>query len=441
MYDVRLSNIGCFLTDKNGNILNPYEPNAITYTQKQLPPGEKTHAYNSIVEIKGYVSLFAENIRITEPIAFRVYKRFYIYAPDKTHISFRVYDFNCDISSSCTGNHPLAVEVKVRLVTVAYSSAKVDLIIPAAESFPGKRDGLEFRNVCINVSKLFDKCLFTNEISIACKEEIYKAEVYQYNALSDGIRNKYTDDDELTEYGSMGIPDPKSVSYYAVYINGLIQPGTNYHIEKGSLALKTEDVPIKNAPIAISFVTFRNKDGVVLPAEVCYYNAISNGMKREYTNDDEPEAYRSNGIIDPEHVSIVNLYINGVLQPAVNYTVQKGLLVLRTSDIPPEGVSIILEFITIKEPSNRILLARTYTYNALAHERNIYTNMDELKMYGSEGIPDPETVSFSNLFINAVIQPPANYSVQEGVLALNTSDLHLRNSPVSLQSITISSLC
>jgi hypothetical protein len=52
MYDVRLSNIGCFLTDKNGNILNPYEPNAITYTQKQLPPGEKTHAYNSIVEIR-----------------------------------------------------------------------------------------------------------------------------------------------------------------------------------------------------------------------------------------------------------------------------------------------------------------------------------------------------------------------------------------------------
>lgn len=440
MYDASLSNIACFLTDKSGNILNPYDPNAITFVQKQPPLGKKAQTYNNIVEMKGYVSLFAENTRITEPIAFRTCKRFYIYAPDKTRISFRMFNFDYNINYLYTGNNSLAVEIKVKLVTAAYSSAQVDLIIPAVEISPENTDRFKFKNVCINVTKIFDKCLFTNEISIIYKEEIYKAEVYQFNVLSDGISKVYTIDDELAKYSDNVIPDLKTVSYYALYINGIIQPNTNYHIEKGLIELKTDDVPLKNSPIAVRFFSFRNNDGMVFPAEVYYYTTISNGMKREYTNEDELEAYGGKGIIDPEDVSVINLYINGVLQPAVNYAVKKGLLVLLTSDIPHKGVSIILEFIIIKDPNNRLLRARTYTYNTFAHEKNIYTNSDGLRMYGSVGIPDPETVSCLNLFINAVIQPPDIYSVQEGVLVLNSSMPPLPESPVTLQSIIVSSL-
>lgn len=62
---------------------------------------------------------------------------------------------------------------------------------------------------------------------------------------------------------------------------------------------------------------------MILPAEVYHYNAISDGMKKEFTSADELQSYGSNGIADPKQVSLINLYINGVLQPAVNYTVKK----------------------------------------------------------------------------------------------------------------------
>ena len=72
--------------------------------------------------------------------------------------------------------------------------------------------------------------------------------------------------------------------------------------------------------------------------------------------------------------------------------------------------------------------------------KNTYTNADELIIYGNRGILDPNNVSYYNLFINAVIQPYVNYSVQEGLLTLNTGDLPLKGSPISLQFITVSSL-
>lgn len=442
MYCPRLSDISCFLTDADGNILDPHDPDAVTYTcRQQLSLWKKAHADNYIVEIKGYVSLFTGNTRMTEPIAFKAYKRFYIYAPDKTRIFFRLLDFDCHISSFCTKKNSFAVEVTVKLDTVACSSARIDLIVPAFEISPGNADDFNIRTICVNVEKIFGRCRFTNEICITYKEEIYKAEVYQYNALSDGIRKIYTNDDELTEYGNRGIPDPNTVSYHTLYINGVIQPSTNYHLAKGSLELRTEDVPLKNSPIAVSFVTFKNRDGVVFPAEIYYYSTIADGLKRVYTNEDELTGYGVRGIIDPEQVSFMNLYVNGVLQPKVNYTVKKGFLIFLASDIPRKGVPICLEFISVRAPDGRLLKSRTSTYNAFAHERRVYTNMDEIKMYGSSGIPDPETVSCCSLYINAVIQPAVNYSVQEGLLALNTSDLPLRSSPVSLQSITISSLC
>lgn len=84
-----------------------------------------------------------------------------------------------------------------------------------------------------------------------------KADIYQYNALSDGIKKIYTNEDEIMEYGDRGILDPKSVSYYNLFINGVLQPRVNYEIEKGRLTLKTEDVPLKDSPIIITFISLR----------------------------------------------------------------------------------------------------------------------------------------------------------------------------------------
>jgi len=448
----RLGSIICFLTDKNGNILNPYKPDAIGYTcinprnkfvRKQVLTSHGNYPGKDklIVLIKGYVSLFMDGIRISEPILFKACKKVCLHMPKKSDLLFRVHYFKCSIDDIYAENNSLGIKIKVTLATVVRSAAETDLLIPVTDEPEDNIGENKNKTVCIRVTRVFDKCFFENEIYIEYKYrgEIFKAEVYQYNAISDGIKKEYTDEDELTKYGNRGIPDPESVSYYILYINGVVQPRTNYDIEKGLLKLKTADAPLKNAPITICFVTFKDRNNAVLPAEVYHYNTISDGIKKEFTNDDELKCYGDRGILDPGRVSFVNLYINGVLQPFVNYSVEKGHLSLLTSDIPKKGVPIILEFITIKGTDGRVLKADNHLYNAFAHESNIYTNNDELKVYGSRGIPDPENVSFYNLFINAVIQPLCIYSVREGMLTLNTHAPPLKNSPVSLQFITIPS--
>ncbi|HZJ76737.1 MAG TPA: DUF4183 domain-containing protein, partial [Oscillospiraceae bacterium] len=99
--------------------------------------------------------------------------------------------------------------------------------------------------------------IFNENSHIGNIQSVLYADVYQYNALSDGIKKIYTDDDELNEYGDRGILDPNSVSYFNLFINGVLQPKVNYKIEKGLLVLKTKDVPLKGSPIIITFVTFR----------------------------------------------------------------------------------------------------------------------------------------------------------------------------------------
>lgn len=88
-------------------------------------------------------------------------------------------------------------------------------------------------------------------------QSVLYADVYQYNALSDGIKKIYTNNDEIEEYGDRGILDPDSVSYFNLFINGVLQPKVNYEIQEGLLTLKTEDVPLKDSPVIITFVTFR----------------------------------------------------------------------------------------------------------------------------------------------------------------------------------------
>jgi len=291
---------------------------------------------------------------------------------------------------------------------------------------------------CIRTKKIFDKTYFTNTINLSYEEGIIKAEVYQYNALSDGNKKTYKNEDELKEYGDNGILDPKKVSYFTLYINGVIQPRANYDLEDGSLTLKTKDAPLKNSIITINFVTFKDRNGTVLPAEVYLYNAVSDGTKKVFTDDDELKCYGNKGILNPNQVSFINLYINGVLQPPVNYKIEEGLLTLLTSDTPLKGTPITLEFVTLKDINGQVLKGRTYIYNAYAKSKKIYTNEDEIKTYGNKGILDPKKTSYHNLFINAVLQPLTSYSVEEGLLTLNTRDCPLIGSPISLQYIEIS---
>ena len=78
----------------------------------------------------------------------------------------------------------------------------------------------------------------------------------------------YTNQDELIEYGSRGILDPNDVSYFNLFINGVLQPRVNYEIEKGLLLLKTKDVPQKDVAIIISFITFIEEETTKLNSAV-----------------------------------------------------------------------------------------------------------------------------------------------------------------------------
>ncbi|NMA01931.1 MAG: DUF4183 domain-containing protein [Clostridia bacterium] len=450
MSSEKLVKINCCLTDKNGKILDPYQPNAIDYInltpldnkeqkQVQLPSGALRDTDRLIVAIKGYIALFIGDQRISEPIPFKTKKYFYLYSPKGTNLSFRVCNFKCGITSIYTQNNSLTkLKIKVNLATLVHSEAIVNLVIPVMETIPADtKKEFKIKPECINVSKIFDQCLFSNEIEIIYQEEFLKASVYQYNTFSDGFKKIYTSEDELIQYGNQGILDPSQVSFFNLYINGILQPKVSYNLAKGLLELNTTDAPPMNAPITLVFFTLKNRKGTIIPAETYQYNAISDGVKREYSDLDELKIYGDQGIIDPQEVSMVNLYVNGVLQPKVNYKVEKGLLTFLTTDLPPQGVPIIIEFITLKEAKGETIKAKSYTYHTQAHEKNTYTDQDELKIYGDKGILDPQNVSYYNLFVNAVSQPHINYSVEKGLLTLQTEDMPLIGAPISLQFIRV----
>ncbi len=86
-----------------------------------------------------------------------------------------------------------------------------------------------------------------------------------------------------------------------------------------------------------------------IPKRIISYEfyAIANGCQRIYEEKDGITDIENQVILDPSNVSYMNLFINGVLQPHDNYTVEKGKLKLNTIDIPIKGTPIILQMFII----------------------------------------------------------------------------------------------
>lgn len=178
------------------------------------------------------------------------------------------------------------------------------------------------------------------------KSNVLWGEGYQYNTVSDGIKRVYTNEDELLEYGNLGIPNPDAISFFNLYINDVLQPRNNYKVEEGRLTLLTEDVPLKGSPIILEYLKICN-NGQLLKADVYHYNTVAKN-KRVYTNEDELLEYGNRGILNPEEASYYNLFINGVLQPHSNYSIEAGRLELLTEELPIEGAPISLQYIYLK---------------------------------------------------------------------------------------------
>ena len=81
---------------------------------------------------------------------------------------------------------------------------------------------------------------------------------------------------------------------------------------------------------------------------------------------------------------------------------------------------------------------KVYNYFALSKKnQRVYTESDALSDYGYQHILDPCESSYTNLFINGVLQPSQNYFIKRNCLILKTLDTPIENSPVTLQMIKI----
>ncbi len=91
--------------------------------------------------------------------------------------------------------------------------------------------------------------------------------------------------------------------------------------------------------------TYRYK----LPGNVELYEFYMNAKEnqRVFSYCDQVNEYRSGRIPSPEDVSYMNLFINGVLQPAKNYEVVKDQLILNTVDLPLEKTILILQMVKV----------------------------------------------------------------------------------------------
>ncbi|MBM7542073.1 DUF4183 domain-containing protein [Amphibacillus cookii] len=115
----------------------------------------------------------------------------------------------------------------------------------------------------------------------------------------------------------------------------------NKHRIKGT---QVYDWTKKNQCIKVS-VPIRS--ALTVRAETYQYNARSDGEKYTYTNADELTEYGNRGILDPTKMTIVNLYVNGVLQPTNTYLVKEGELRFQTDHPPVAHAPIILQFVKL----------------------------------------------------------------------------------------------
>lgn len=74
---------------------------------------------------------------------------------------------------------------------------------------------------------------------------------------------------------------------------------------------------------------------------------LSDGVKKVYTEQDAIADCGLQQMMNPANASYMNLFINGILQPKINYLVSEGRLLLLTEDVPEKGCPIVLQMIQI----------------------------------------------------------------------------------------------
>jgi len=419
----------CRLCDKNGMIQNAYRQNSIKFTELTSPENRfkrrirlmsgRIFNVNMVkILIEGYVSVCIDGQNLSAPVPFRIIQKICIYAPAHAVLKFTVNNFVCQ-AIHCRNGFDDIIKIMVNIETMVSAS---------------KEERTEVGDSYVIVNRTIDTVRMLSRTCLMHGINRIEAEAYQYTAISDGKKRVYTNADEFKKSGNIGILSPQEVSYYNLYVNGVLQPKVNYIMIKGMIEFITNDLPTQGATIVIKYIIFKGKNRINITDD--QYYTIADGVRREYTNDDALKKYSTNGIPGPLEVSYYNLFVNGVLQPRENYTVEKGLLKFMTTCIPQKERPIILESISIKDAYAHLLEVENYQYDILANESRIYCAGDDITPYG-KGILRPQLTSYQNLLINAVNQPSIDYKVADCCLILKTADLPTVGSPITLQSIRV----
>lgn len=82
--------------------------------------------------------------------------------------------------------------------------------------------------------------------------EILQVDTFQYITVADGVRNAYTNGDGLAQFQSTSILNPGTVSYFNLFINGMLQPLNTYTVTEGLLQI--DGVPEQGVPITLQFI-------------------------------------------------------------------------------------------------------------------------------------------------------------------------------------------
>lgn len=83
-----------------------------------------------------------------------------------------------------------------------------------------------------------------------------------------------------------------------------------------------------------------------LRAEVDYYYALGDGSRREFTLEDALPGFGSQ-LPDPGRATLVNVFVDGMLQPPEAYRALPGMLRFVSRQSPPDQARIIAQFIRL----------------------------------------------------------------------------------------------
>lgn len=404
------------INDENITSCEDYGLQYKVLSNQKLPMGQSLIT----VLIEGNIPVRMSGFNIPIILPFNVTKNIIVTFPTNAKLNFSTMQYKWRIIKSSNSN----IKIKVFIETLVEVIRKRRCAVPVL-SYQNPVITKDF--VVFNADRVYDHCFFDSESTLDYKYENLVGENYLYVTFSKQGKRIYTNEDEEKEYGNRGILPSDEFSFSTLYINGVIQPASNYIIKKRQLELLTTDIPLEESTIIISFVILKNKYNSIIKAKTQQYNFASDAKTRVFNI---MNFYNKNS-------SFYNLFVNGVLQPRENYELLDGALILLSNDIPIKDTNITLETIGVINNCGNILNAEVYQYNAIANGKRIYTNIDEIKNYGNRGILNPDLCSYYNLFINGVIQPQSNYEVKKGMLIIKTGTLPLEKSIISLQFISV----